>query len=125
MNKKTILWLELAAIVLGIIGGVAIGISSAAAVTNNCTQDQIQAGTCTLTTSAVGPGFYIGLIIVALAGLAGLIAWVMALVRTISMKTWGWFAVVLILSGLGTLIYAIAGPTNQPAMVAGTAYPPR
>lgn len=75
--------------------------------------------------SCIRAYLYFGLIIVALAGLAGFIAWVMALVRTISMKTWGWFAVVLIFNGLGTLIYAIAGPTNQPAMVAGTAYPPR
>jgi hypothetical protein len=50
------------------------------------------------------------------------IAWIGALIRSAKMQTWGWFVVVLLFSGLGTLIYAIAGPSDQ--QVPATAYYP-
>jgi hypothetical protein len=34
----------------------------------------------------------------------------LALVRSAKMQTWGWFVIVLIFSGLGTLIYVLADP---------------
>ena len=36
-------------------------------------------------------------------------------------SSWVWFLVVLLLSGLGTLLYALFGPSDHPAM---TGYPP-
>jgi hypothetical protein len=41
------------------------------------------------------------------------------------MQSWGWFAVALLLGWLGTLIYALAGPPDPPAVAAASAQQPR
>lgn len=133
MSKKTILWLSLISLIISIIGIVVfvpIVISAANTVASQCSQDQIQHGTCNVSLSAVaGAGFFVGILIFVVAGLVGLIAWVGALIRSAKMQTWGWFVVVLIFGGLGTLIYGIAGPANQqPMMMAAypaPGYPPQ
>jgi hypothetical protein len=49
-----------------------------------------------------------------------------AIIRTARMQTYGWLIVVLVLHVLGALIYAIAGPAEQPALAPmGTPSPPR
>lgn len=122
MRKRTILWLDVIALLLAIIGAVVL-IPTVLSAAQTCTQAQIDAGTCTPNVSAgVGAGIVICVILFIVAGILGTIAWIGALIRTAKMQTWGWFVVVLIFHGLGTLIYAIAGPSDQPVMAA--AYPP-
>ena len=123
MRKRTILWLILSAIILSIIG-VAIFVPSIVAAAKQCPQGQ---GTCNVTlnggeTVGVGIGGFLWVI----AGILWLIAWIGALIRSAKMQTWGWFVVVLLLSGLGTLLYAIAGPRDRPILAPTTqqGYPP-
>jgi hypothetical protein len=121
MKKKTILWLVLSALVLTIIG-IAVFIPGFASAAGHCTQEQINANTCAVNLhGAQAAGVVIGSILWVISGLLWLVAWIGALIRSAKMGSWGWFIVVLILSGLGTLLYAIAGPADRPAM---TTYPP-
>jgi hypothetical protein len=67
--------------------------------------------------------FGIGILLLVAAGIVSLIAWIGALIRTAQTQRWGWFVAVLLVSGLGTLIWALAGP-DAPAIVAPTGYVP-
>jgi len=117
------LWLEVIAIIVTIIG-LAVFLPTVFSVAQSCTPEQISAQTCTPTVSTgQGAGFIIGVLLFVVAAIVHLIAWIGALIRSARMQTWGWFVVVLLFSSLGTLIYAIAGPSSQP-MMAG-AYPPQ
>jgi hypothetical protein len=121
MRKRTILWLVVSAIVLAIIGAVifAPSIGSAA---SHCTQQQLNTNTCSITLQgAQAAGVTIGAILWLVSAVLWLIAWIGALVRSARMGSWGWFVIVLIFSGLGTLIYALFGPSDRPTP---TAYPP-
>ena len=121
MKKKTILWLVLTAIVLTIIG-VAVFVPAIATAAGHCTQEQLNTNTCSVDLhGGQAAGVVIGSILWVIAGLLWLVAWIGALIRSAKMGSWVWFVVVLIFSGLGTLIYAIAGPAERPAM---TNYPP-
>ncbi|HLV97132.1 MAG TPA: hypothetical protein VKT82_00515 [Ktedonobacterales bacterium] len=121
MKKKTILWLVLTAIVLTIIG-VAVFVPAIATAASHCTREQLNTNTCAVNLQdGQAAAVVIGSILWVIAGLLWLVAWIGALIRSARMGSWGWFVVVLILSGLGTLIYAIAGPADRPAM---TNYPP-
>lgn len=127
MSKRIILWLEVIAIIVSIIG-LAVFLPTVLSVAQTCTPEQLSAQTCTPTVSTgQGAGFVIGVLLFVVAGIVHLVAWIGALIRSAKMQTWGWFVIVLIFSGLGTLIYAIAGPSNQPAMAAYPAqgYPPQ
>ena len=50
-----------------------------------------------------------------IAGVLVLIAWVGALIKTATLARWGWFTVLLLLSGflIPMLIYIFAGPTER------------
>jgi hypothetical protein len=121
MRKKTILWLVLTAIVLALIG-VAVFVPSIATAARHCTQDQINNNTCSVKLSgAETVGVVIGSILWLISGVLWLVAWIGALIRSAKMQSWVWFVVVLLLGGLGTLLYAIFGPSDHPAM---TGYPP-
>lgn len=57
-------------------------------------------------------------IVAVVAGLVMLVAWIGALIRLGQVRSWGWFAVVLIpqLIGLGIIgmvAYALAGPADE------------
>ncbi len=57
-------------------------------------------------------------LIVVIASIVTLVAWVGALIRLGQIRSWGWFATVLILQliGLGIVgmvIYAVAGPPDE------------
>jgi len=124
LSRKTILWLEIISIVVAIIGLAVYLPPFFSAVQNACTPEQLSAGTCSPNPAAImGPGYFIGLFVIIVAGIVHLVAWIGALIRSAKMQTWGWFVAVLLLSNLGTLVYAIAGPPNQPMMAA--AYPPQ
>ncbi len=121
MRKKTILWLVLSAIVLAIVG-VVIFAPAIATATSHCTQQQISSNTCSITLQgAQAAGVTIGAILWLVTAILWLIAWIGALVRSARMGSWVWFVIVLIFSGLGTLIYALFGPSDRPTP---TTYPP-
>ena len=123
MSKRVILWMELISFVLAIIGLV-VFLPAVFSTVQTCTQEQIQANTCTPTVGATqAAGFGIGVILFIIAGVLATIAWIGALIRTARMQDWIWFIIVLLLHGLGTLIYAFAGPSDRPVMAAG--YPPQ
>ena len=118
MRKRTILWLFLASIILAIIGA-AIFVPAVVSAASHCTQAQLNSGTCNVTpTGGQSAAIAIGVILWVIAAVLELVAWIMALIRSAMMRTWGWFIVVLLIHGLGTLIYAIAGPRDQPSMPA-------
>jgi hypothetical protein len=119
MSKKTILWLTLIGIVLAIIGALLV-VPPAASAAQQCTQEQINTGNCRPTVSS-GAALMIGggVLLFFLAAILHLVAWIGALVRSASMRTWGWFVAVLLLSELGLLIYALFGPRDRPRAPAG------
>ena len=122
MRKRTILWLVLSGIILAIIG-TALFVPAVVSAAGHCTQAQLNNGTCNITpTSVQSAAIAVGVILWIIAAILDLIAWIMALIRSARMRSWGWFIVVLLIHGLGTLIYAIAGPPDQPRMPAY--YPP-
>jgi len=62
-----------------------------------------------------GAGAAIGYILAAAGGLAMLVGWIFALIRTAQAKRWGWFIALLVLGLIGLQIivmaaYLIAGP---------------
>ena len=89
MRKKTIAILFIVGIVASALGG---GLEAAGA----------SGPTAALVYSGVALAV-IGLIF-------SVISWIGALVATGKQGRWGWFVVVFLLSGLGELIYLIAGP---------------
>jgi hypothetical protein len=115
LSKRTILILSIAAILLGIVGAVAYVVGGAAVASCAGT------GATTISTDCASQGglpILIGTGLLIVGGILGLIAWIGALIKTATIGAWGWFVAVLILSGLGTLIYAIAGPETRAAPAA-------
>lgn len=55
----------------------------------------------------------LGFLMVALAGLLALIAWIGALVKTARLGRWGWFVFLILFSSITLLIYIFAGPTTS------------
>ncbi len=100
MRKKTIAWLFIPGIILAIIGYALYGVALAGALTAANAGDVPQ----------FGATFYLGLAIAFIGGILAFISWIGALVATAKQGRWGWFVAVLILNGLGELIYLIAGP---------------
>jgi hypothetical protein len=115
LSKRTILFLSLAAILLGIVAVVAYAIGLGAAA--SCAG----AGATTISTDCVAQGatpVLIGIGVGILAGILGLIGWIGGLIKTATIGAWGWFVAVLILGSLGALIYGIAGPETRAAPAA-------
>jgi len=90
MRKKTIAWLLISGLVLAALGG---GINGAGMMAS--TKEVILTG-------VVLSG--IGIIL-------SLVSWIGALVATGKQGRWGWFVLVLLLSGIGELIYLVGGPS--------------
>ena len=123
MSKRIVLWLDIIGIILALIG-VAVFIPAVFSVAQTCTQAQINANTCAPTVSTgASAGILIGVLLFIVAGLLSTIAWIGALVRAAKMQDWVWFVVVLVFHGIGALVYAIAGPPDNP--VPAAAYPPQ
>jgi hypothetical protein len=49
----------------------------------------------------------------AIAGLLGLIVWLLAIVNTFRIQAWGWFATSVLLFGIGALMFGLFGPTAE------------
>jgi hypothetical protein len=115
LSKRTILFLSLAAILLGIVA-VVIYVVGAVNVAN-CAGT----GATSISTDCAAQGgleFLIGAGLAVVAGICGFIGWIGALIKTAQIGRWGWFVAVLLLSGLGALIYGIAGPETRAAPAA-------
>ena len=56
-------------------------------------------------------------LMLAASGIAMLVFWIGALIRLGRMGAWGWFVAVLLLSLVGMLAYAIAGPEDTVTVV--------
>ncbi len=73
--------------------------------------------TCTVpATNALPTLSLVGIGVAFIGGIFNLVAWIGALVRSARMQTWVWFIVVLLFSSLATLIYALAAPSDVPAI---------
>ena len=125
--KLAILILSIVAI-LGFIGGFVLDIAGTAAVVSQCQQvanDQTALQACIQDHAASGAGLLlIGTLGFIVGGLCGLVAWILGLVKTAQIGRWGWFVAVLLLPGLGSLIYGIAGPTERAVAVAAPVQTP-
>lgn len=81
MNKQTLLYTSIAAIVLLIVG------------------------------SAVANSHYtVGLGAEGLGSIAALVVWIGGMIKMAQLKRWGWFVGILIFSPLAPLLYGIFGP---------------
>jgi hypothetical protein len=111
VNKRTIAILSLAAIVLNVIAFVGFGPVFAAQLRfcQSSANSMNLIGCLTSAGSAVNIGFvlYLGGVI------AAILAWIMGLIKTAQIRHWGWFAAVLLLPALGSLLYGLAGPTTR------------
>lgn len=117
MKKRTIQRLSLSALALFLIGGVGF-LLVGAVLQNVCTPAQITAGNC-----AQAPEMIPVFILFSVAGILIFIAWLGALIRAAKMHTWGWFLVVLFFDAVGLLIYALAGPPDEPPLPQAGAWP--
>ena len=105
--KRAILILSILAIVLFIGGIVLVGGSAA----NGCTTTATGQASCT---SGAAAGAGIGVLLYVVGAIATFVAWILGIIKTATVRRWGWLVLVLLLSPLGSLIYGAAGP-DQPA----------
>ena len=111
MNTRTIAILSLAAIVLNVIAFIGYGPAFATQLRfcQSSANSTNLFGCLTSASAAVDIGFvlYLGGVI------AAILAWIMGLIKTAQIRRWGWFAAVLLLPALGSLVYGLAGPTTK------------
>jgi hypothetical protein len=115
LSKRTILFLSIAAILLGIVAAVAYVVGVGAVV--NCTGT----GATTISTDCAAQGatpILIGIGVGILAGICSLIAWIGGLIKTAQIGAWVWFVLILLFTPLATLIYGFAGPETRAAPAA-------
>lgn len=117
MRKKTVLILWVIGFVIALIGA-GMFVPAIVAAANHCTTNAFGGQNCSLPTSdpltAIG---LIGVVALIIGGLVSTIAWIGALIRSAKMQTWAWFVIILLFHALGTLIYVLAGPSEQPATI--------
>ena len=115
MSKRTILFLSIAAILLGIVAAVAYVVGLGAVV--NCAGT----GATTVSTDCAAQGatpILIGIGVGILAGICSLIAWIGGLIKSAQTQAWVWFVLILLFTPLATLIYGIVGPDKPQAQAA-------
>jgi hypothetical protein len=111
VNKPTIAILSVAAIVLNVIAFVNYGPAFSTQL-QACQSSTTSTNLFSCLTSA-GSAVNIGLVLYLGGVLAAIIAWIMGLIKTAQIRRWGWFAAVLVLPVLGSLLYGLVGPTNK------------
>ncbi|MEO7018717.1 MAG: hypothetical protein ABI234_01020 [Ktedonobacteraceae bacterium] len=117
MKKKTVLIFWIIGFIIALIGA-SMFVPAIVAAANHCTTNQFGRPDCSLPTNDLLTSIgLIGVIVLLIGAVFSAVAWIGALVRSAKMGTWGWFVIVLIFSGLGTLIYALAGPPERLAMM--------
>jgi hypothetical protein len=111
VNKRTIAILSIAAIVRNVIAFVGFG-SAFATQLRSCQRSTTSTNLLGCITSAGGGGD-IGFVLYLGGVIAAIVAWIMGLIKTGQTRRWGWFAAVLLLPALGSLLYGLAGPTTR------------
>lgn len=105
MRKKTIAIFFIIGVIVAIIGGIVYGVGIASAVSAlSANPDSTSAGAGLVGTALLGAA------ILGIGGIISTIGWIGALIATAKQGRWGWFVAVFLLTGLGELIYLIAGP---------------
>lgn len=107
MRKKTIAIFFIIGVVVAIIGAIIYGAGIASAASTIAANPD---GTASGVSAGLVGTALIGLAILFIGAIINAVAWIGALVATGKQGRWGWFVVVLLLNGLGELIYLIAGP---------------
>jgi hypothetical protein len=71
------------------------------------------------TTIGAGAGYItaLGFRLYAVAGVLGFIAWIIGLVVGYRTKAWGWFALIVLLPGIGAFMFGLFGPTRQDVLM--------
>ncbi len=110
MNKRTIALLSIAAIVLNAIAFIGFGPAFATQL-RFCQSSANSANLLGCLTSA-GASVDIGFVLYLSGVIAAVVAWIMGLIQTAQIRRWGWFAAVLLLPALGSLVYGLVGPTT-------------
>lgn len=72
----------------------------------------------TTTGSAAGYITALGFQLYSLSGVLGIFAWVIGLVAGWRTKTWGWFALIVLLPAIGAFMFGLFGPTRQDVIMA-------
>jgi hypothetical protein len=111
VNKRTIAILSIAAIVLNVIAFVGFG-SAFATHLRSC-QSSTNSTNLLGCMSSTGGAVDIGLVLYLGGVMAAIVAWAVGLIETARTRRWGWFAAVLLLPALGSLLYGLAGPTPR------------
>ncbi|HEU5438282.1 MAG TPA: hypothetical protein VFU88_03245 [Ktedonobacterales bacterium] len=117
MSLSTTRKLYLSAIGLAIIGVIVFFVGAAGATTS------VDPTTGLTQVSGGNPALaLVATLVFIVAGIVSFIAWIGALIATAKMGRWGWFVLILVLSGIGMLAYVIAGP-QAPAQAMAYAPP--
>jgi hypothetical protein len=115
--KIAILITSSLAAVLLIVGYVAAGVAIAS-IASQCpgfTDPNFQQCIQSHTTGSAAAGAALGLLLIGVGGIVTGASWLLAVIKTVMIGRWGWFAAVLIVPVLGSLIYGIAGPNEKAA----------
>ena len=127
MSKKIILWLSLCASVL-VVAGLSILIPSLVFFARwTCERTGSSSINCNAAPESLGAGFWSAIAILIVGSVVFLIAWLGALVRAARMQDWIWFIILLIGSGIATVIYGFVGPDRYPltaTYLSPAGYPP-
>jgi hypothetical protein len=111
VNKRTIALLSLAAIILLLSAFVGFGLAFATQL-RSC-QSATNTPYATNCISSASGAVIIGFVLYLAGAIAALMAWILGMIRTAQLGRWGWFAAVLLISPLGSLLYGLAGPTTR------------
>jgi uncharacterized membrane protein YiaA len=107
MRKKTIAIFFIIGVAIAVIGGIIYGVGLAGAINSSTVAAD---GTVTNLSAGLAGTAVLGLVILLVGSVFSLVAWIGSLIATAKLSSWGWFVCVLLLNGLGVLIYLIAGP---------------
>ena len=111
MSKAIIAILSIAAIVLNVIAFVKFGPAFSTQL-RSCQSSTSNTNLLSCLTSA-GSAVDFGLVLYLGGVIAAILAWIMGLSKTAQFRRWGWFAAVLLLPVLGSLLYGLGGPTTR------------
>jgi hypothetical protein len=105
MSKARIRTLIFASLIIGAIGGalIALGIMGS-------TFDQSRH---VMTHLANPPLFVSGICVAVVASILMGIAWIGSILNTVRLREWKWLLIILLVRGLGLLIYSFVGPEPQ------------
>ncbi len=125
MSKPTLRNLSLASIGAAIVGAIVFFLSFVGASVS--TTIDASGSTSVSGVSGGNPALLlVGGLVLAAAGVAGIVAWIGGLIRTAQLQQWGWFVCMLLFGSLVTLLWSFFG-TDAPKVptVQYPQYPPQ